>query len=33
MDVKLKKNIIDLRKKKTDITGYGWEEEIKNGLH
>ena len=33
MDVKLKKKIVDLRKKKTDITGYGWEEEIKNGLH
>lgn len=33
MDVKLTKNIVDLRKKKTDITGYGWEEEIKNGLH
>ena len=33
MDVTLKKKIVDLRKKKTDITGYGWEEEIKNGLH
>lgn len=30
MDAKLKKNLIDLGKKRTDITGYGWEKEIKN---
>ena len=32
MDVKLKKNSVDLGKKKTDITGYGWEKSIKNRL-
>ena len=33
MDVKLKKNSVDLGKKKTDITGYGWEKSIKNRLY
>lgn len=33
MDVKLKRDIINWRKKRTDITGYGWEEEMKNGLY
>lgn len=32
-DVKLKKNIIDHGRKKTDITGYGWDEVIMNGLY
>ena len=27
-----KKNSVDLGKKKTDITGYGWEKSIKNRL-
>jgi hypothetical protein len=29
----LKKNTADLGKKKTDITGYGWDEGIKNRLY
>jgi hypothetical protein len=29
----LKKNSVDLGKKKTDITGYGWEKSIKNRLY
>ena len=33
MDVKLKRDIINWGKKRTDITGYGWEEEMKNGLY
>ena len=33
MDAKLKKNTTDLGKKKTDITGYGWDEGIKNRLY
>ena len=33
MDAKLKKNTADLGKKKTDITGYGWDEGIKNRLY
>ena len=32
-DVVLKKNIIHWGRKKTDITGKGWDEEIKNGLY
>jgi hypothetical protein len=32
LNVKFKRNNIDWGKKKTDITGYGWEEEIKNHL-
>ena len=33
LDAKFKRNIIDWGKKKTDITGFGWDEEIKNGLY
>ena len=33
LDVKLKRNIIDWGKKKTDITGYGWDKVIQNHLY
>ena len=33
LNAKFKRNIFDWGKKKTDITGFGWDEEIKNGLY
>ena len=32
LDIKLKRNINDCKKRKTDITGYGWDKKMKNIL-
>ena len=32
-ELELKKNVYDYRKRRTDVTDFGWEPRLKYGLH